>query len=111
MELTHAAQLTLSPDWTCPDICKPSYHVAVVFADWRVVSHHLYDARSGGETRSIAERETASGVDLRGFEFTEQARLLPQNDRFDRGLGISVEVDQLSGELAESFSATIPFLL
>jgi predicted dehydrogenase len=94
------AAFTLSLDWTCPDIRKPAYDVEVVFADGRAVSHDLYEMRSGGLAQSIAERETASGVYLRGFEFTEQARFLLENDRFDRHLGIAVEVDRLLGELA-----------
>jgi len=94
------ASFTLSLDWTCPDIRKPAYDVAVEFVDGRTVSHDLYETRDGGHAVSIAERETASGVYLRGFEFTEQARFLLEHDRFDRHLAIAVEVDRLLGELA-----------
>lgn len=94
------ADFALSLDWTCPDIRKPAYDVEVRFADGRVISHDLYETRSEGVAVSIAEQETASGVYLRGFEFTEQARYLLAHDRFDRHLAIALEVDRLLGELA-----------
>lgn len=85
----------LDLDWTDESVRKPGYSVEVSFDDGATAGHDLYELSDGDRNLSIAEIDTASGVYLRGLEFTAQARCFLEEPSFGRYLAIAVEVDRL----------------